>query len=823
MFVRLPACRSGDNQPVGGITVKRSAHLPRACALAVAVSAVLAAAAHAGGPIETPLAARLAADQLQQQAASRDEGAQRFIVLYRDSLATASAAARQERLETASREVGVEIRPLRPLSVNGEVIVLDSPLDAEGVKRLEQALHRDPDVLSVTEDVKLQRAFTPNDPLFALQWHYGDGPGGIHAEQAWDIATGEGVVVAVLDTGYLPHADLAPNLVSVGYDFIADPETSRKDPGRQPDAIDPGDWHDGECNIFGIPETSSWHGTHVAGTVAAVTDNGIGVAGVAFDAKVLPVRVLGKCGGFISDIADAITWASGGEVTDIPENPDPAEVINLSLGGGGSCNPAIQAAVDGAVSRGSTVVVAAGNSNANAGNFQPANCNGVVAVAATTPTGGKASYSNFGDVVAVAAPGGTAAAPAGDNVLSTLNTGEQGPEDDAYAWYAGTSMAAPHVAGIVALMQSATDEPLLPEQVTEILINTAYTGEFPTGCSHALWCGSGIANARYASAVAGGLEPLPDPPPPPPPPPPPQEIFNGVPVTGLGAASGDTLRYFLEVPDDASDLVVSISGGTGDADLYVRFGAEPTLTEWDCRPFAFGNNETCTFPDPQEGTWYVNVRAFSTFSGVTLQANFESESTPPPPPPPPPPTVDLVNGVTVTGLAGAAGEELHFVLDVPPGTEHLFFGMYGGTGDADMYVRFGERPTTTEWNCRPFAGGNNETCSLPMPQVGSWYVMVRGFSAFTGANLHPAFVDHNWPRKLVASTTPQGRNVRVDLGWEAGATNIDIHRNGSFLRSQYNTGTARDTLPGQGGNGEAVYTICNAGTTQCSLPITVSH
>src|SRR5690606_15464034 len=160
----------------------------------------------------------------------------------------------------------------------------------------------------------------------------------------------------VLDTGYADHNDLDANIVP-GYDFIIDEAVAGDGDGRDGDAHDPGDWYGGYA--------SSWHGTHVAGTVAAVTDNGAGLAGVAYKAKVQPVRVLGHGGGYTSDIADAIVWASGGTVDGVPANENPAEVLNLSLGGDGSCaqDPVTQEAIDGAIERGVTVVVAAGNDN----------------------------------------------------------------------------------------------------------------------------------------------------------------------------------------------------------------------------------------------------------------------------------------------------------------------------------------------------------------------------------------------------------------------------------------------------------------------------
>src|SRR5690606_31257016 len=148
---------------------------------------------------------------------------------------------------------------------------------------------------------------------------------------------GNGVVVAVLDTGITRHGDLDANVLP-GYDFISDAGKANDGDGRDNDPSDPGDWVTlNQCPGGNRAENSSWHGTHVAGTIAAVTNNAKGVAGTAFGARILPVRVLGTCGGYDSDIADAIVWAAGGSVSGVPTNANPAEVINLSLGGGGAC------------------------------------------------------------------------------------------------------------------------------------------------------------------------------------------------------------------------------------------------------------------------------------------------------------------------------------------------------------------------------------------------------------------------------------------------------------------------------------------------------
>ncbi|MBC7990772.1 MAG: S8 family serine peptidase, partial [Luteimonas sp.] len=201
--------------------------------------------------------------------------------------------------------------------------------------------------------------------------------------------------------------------------------------------------------------------------------------------------------GYDSDIADAVIWASGGSVSGVPTNANPAEAINLSLGGSGACGSAMQTAINGAVGRGTTLVIAAGNSNANTSGFSPANCANVVAVGAVTSTGARASYSNYGSIVDVAGPGSA--------VLSTLNSGTAGPGTESYASYSGTSMATPHVAGVVALMQSVANPAKTPAQIEALLKSTARA--FPSPPSQPI--GSGIVNAKAAVDAAGGTTPPP--------------------------------------------------------------------------------------------------------------------------------------------------------------------------------------------------------------------------------------------------------------------------------------------------------------------------
>ena len=347
-------------------------------------------------------------------------------------------------------------------------------------------------------------ATTPADPLYPQQWHYfdngsaaGQSLGGIGLPDVWAANTGKSsVVVAVLDTGILPdHPGIAgsPNLLA-GYDMISDSFMANDGDGRDPDPTDPGDGvQAGECG-GGLPlnaEEDSWHGTHVAGTIGVGKSNsGIGVTGVNWNVKILPVRVLGKCGGTTADIADAIRWAAGISVPGVPDNTNKAAVINMSLAGDGACSDdqVTQSAINDAVRAGVSVVVAAGNSAQDASRETPAGCNNVISVAASDPRGYLVTrYSNFGSTVKIMAPGGDTQSDQKNGVLSMVKGG--------YAYYNGTSMAAPHVAGVAALLK-ACDPSLSPAQVLAKL-QTSALHRTPTQCP--LACGAGLLNAAAAS------------------------------------------------------------------------------------------------------------------------------------------------------------------------------------------------------------------------------------------------------------------------------------------------------------------------------------
>jgi len=414
----------------------------------------------------------------------------RYIVRWRDGSPTRTGrGAIDLELSRVSAELQREVVSVRELATGAELIeVGGKPASGEAALKIMQAFARNPDVEYIEPDAIMTIAqFNPNDPSYPSQWHYFEATAGMRLPNAWTIGTGSGVTVAVLDTGSAPHPDLDSNTVA-GYDFVSNATNARDGNGRDNNPNDQGDWTTGQC---GPASNSSWHGTHVAGTVGAVTNNGVGVAGVAFGARIQHVRVLAACGGSLSDIADGIVWAAGGSVSGIPANPTPSRVINMSLGGGGACGSTYQAAIDTAVSRGAVVVVAAGNSNVNASNARPANCANVVTVAASDRNGNRASFSNFGAVIDVTAPG-TA-------VLSTLNSGTTTQSTPNYASYQGTSMATPHVAGLAAMMLSRNGS-LTPAQIETALKNN--TRPLPGTCSGG--CGAGLVDATATmQAVAG--------------------------------------------------------------------------------------------------------------------------------------------------------------------------------------------------------------------------------------------------------------------------------------------------------------------------------
>ncbi|MGA1438324.1 MAG: S8 family peptidase, partial [Ilumatobacteraceae bacterium] len=414
----------------------------------------------------------------------------------------------------------VGVSSVRAFGTAGQVVRLPAPRGGTELDAVMRRLAERPGVVQVEPDLRMFPTTSPDDPSYPTQWNLTDpassGVQGIDVEAAWAISTGnQAIRVAVLDTGYTDHPDLDSRIVG-GYEFITEPLVANDGNGRDADAHDPGDWITSTESrrglLAGCPTSqSSWHGTHVAGTIGAATGNATGIAGINQVSQLVPVRVLGKCGGYGSDIADAIRWSAGLFVSGVPTNPHPAKVINMSLGGSGTCaGTAYQDAISAAVAAGAVVVVAAGNGASDAAGFTPASCAGVVTVGSTGKAGGRAYYSNFGVTVEVSAPGGDSNVDMyRDTILSTINSGTRSPGSPTYAKYQGTSMAAPHVAGIASLILSV-DPTLSPADVTGILQSTARP--FPNGSSClnnvSRYCGTGIVDAGAAvSAAAGGSGP----------------------------------------------------------------------------------------------------------------------------------------------------------------------------------------------------------------------------------------------------------------------------------------------------------------------------
>ncbi|KWN95982.1 S8 family peptidase [Burkholderia ubonensis] len=414
-----------------------------------------------------------------------------------------TGSARAYASTTGRSQLNVQVE--RAMASGAAVLSLGQSVSAADAAALAQIFATDADVDYAEPDSRMGVRDIPTDPLFSQQWYATDPTAGINLPAAWTRTKGAPTVVtAVLDTGYRPHPDLLPNLLqSQGYSFITSVNTSNNGRGRSPDATDPGDWvtqqelDDASGPFYhcaSSPSSSSWHGTRVAGVIGAAANNNTGIAGVSWLGKILPVRVLGKCGGVTSDIADAMRWAAGIPVSGVPTNSNPAKVINLSLGGTGACSQTFQQAIDDVTALGVTVVVAAGNDGLSTGFDQPANCRGVIAVGANDATGRRASFSNFGSDVALSAPG--------VNILSTSNSGTTTPGSDVYGLADGTSLAAPQVAGVAALMLAVNGN-LTPAQIQQKLQGGARAAKFAAGTScSAMPAGSGILDAGAAVTAA---------------------------------------------------------------------------------------------------------------------------------------------------------------------------------------------------------------------------------------------------------------------------------------------------------------------------------
>ena len=395
-------------------------------------------------------------------------------------------------------------------------------------------LRADPEVEYAEVDQRRYAQSTPDDPLYAGQWYLqGDEPAAVDAADAWNVTTGSnGVVIAALDTGVrFDHPDLrndSANRLLPGYDMISSVQTGNTGLGRNPDASDPGDWvsvADTKTALFAdcAVANSSWHGTRVAGILGAISNNGSGIAGMSWSGWTLPVRVLGKCGGYDSDILAGMAWAAGFTVSGAPDNPYPARIINMSLGATGSCPESYQELIDQLTAAGVLVVVAAGNEGGPVD--APANCVGVAAVAGLRQVGTKVGYSSLGPQISLSAPAGNcvntgAGAPCLFSIETTTNSGTTVPATntytDQYSFNIGTSFSAPIVSGIAGLMLAVNGNLTAGQLIARLQLGSVTPFPNPSGleachvplnqsdlqtnecaCTPEV-CGAGMANAQGA-------------------------------------------------------------------------------------------------------------------------------------------------------------------------------------------------------------------------------------------------------------------------------------------------------------------------------------
>ena len=441
------------------------------------------------------LPAALAAPAPAPPAEPATASAQRLIVKLRTAPESAAWQGAPGRVASLAARHGLAVAESRHI-VSGIHLLRVTPRPAESAAQTLARLRADPETEYVEIDQRRRALNTPNDSLFSGQWYLQNAqPSAVNAVAAWDVTTGSpGVVIADLDTGVrFDHPDLrnaTANRLLPGYNMISNVAVANDGAGRDSDASDPGDWvssADVKTPQFGPPCTvanSSWHGTRVAGILGAISNNQQGIAGMIWQGWIEPVRVLGKCGGYDSDILAGMAWAAGFAVSGVPANPYPAKIINMSLGALGSCPQSYQQIVDQLIGAGVLVVVAAGNEGGPVDS--PANCAGVAAVAGLRQVGTKVGYSSLGPEIALSAPAGNCVntgqgQPCLFSILTTTNTGTTVPMSntytDEYNFNVGTSFSAPIVSGIAALMLSVNGN-LAPDQlITRLQAGT--TRPFP--------------------------------------------------------------------------------------------------------------------------------------------------------------------------------------------------------------------------------------------------------------------------------------------------------------------------------------------------------
>lgn len=731
-----------------------------------------------------------------------EDATDQFIVEYNSNIDTAKDIAKME------KRLNKKLKVKKNLGKNKHIFKLEKRLNKKEQKEFLKALKKDKNI-----------KFAEMDPMRYLMSQVT--PWGIPDVQANQLSDSDAsnMTVCIIDSGYERSNP----------DLVANNATGSNDSGT-------GNWY----------QAGGSHGTHVAGTIAAV-NNTEGVIGVLPNTNVNLhiVKVFNESGwGYSSDLVTAVnTCANNG-----------ANVVNMSLGGP-SASTSERTGLEAVTNQGVLLIAASGN-DGNSSLSYPASYDTVMAVGAVDESGKHAEFSQYTAQVEVAAPGeAILSTVAGDGRLGTISVGSssygnaagvvpqthyiqsgsnfvvsnidgsaQGdlasctlsnstyscsnvnnnicvverdgnqigssyPEIDPakacadagaagiivysdterpglqnpflvdatnavtvptvsvnrtvgqelltklgqsatlnvvgsqnYAYYNGTSMATPHVSGVAALAWS-NNISCTAAQVRAALKSTAIDLDVAgrddktgyglvqakaTSDSLAASCGGG--NGGGNPPASGALE-------------------NGVAKTNLSASKDQELSFTFEVPAGATDLSFDMSGGTGDADLYVKFGSEPTTSSYDCRSWNSGNTEACAISNIQTGTYHVKVVAYSTFSGAALTASYTEPST------------GGATGFTggVDDISASSGQWKYYTLDVPAGMSVLDVAIANGTGDADLYVRFGSQPTSTTYDCRPYESGNTEACQFNNPAAGTWHIAVRAYSTFSGVDLSVSY------------------------------------------------------------------------------------
>jgi serine protease len=454
------------------------------------------------------------------------------------ALNASARSAETDRLQRVLQSARMTEVRARPVGRSAQHFGFGRQLPMAEAQTLAERLRGQPDVEWVELNARerlLQAAPVPNDLYYSFvsgadpgQWWLrpaGETAGGLPpsfgapgVQRAWGLELGRAAaVVAVLDTGLTNHPDLNGRTLT-GFDFVTDTVYANDGNGRDTDPSDPGDWVSAQdiANDPGsfdgcLTQDSSWHGTIISGMVAASTNNNIGVAGINWNGRVLPVRVAGKCGATVLDITDGMRWAAGLPVTGAPPNANPARIINISFGGSAACGNLYQATIDELASLGVVVVAAAGNEQTTP--TRPASCAGVVGVAALARDGLKAGYSNFGARVVISTVGGDP--DIDDGLLTVFNTGLESPDVATYGRMYGTSFAAPIVSGVVSLMLSANPRLSVPQIIGGLQTTAAphvqsggvpfcSANDFGACVCTTSTCGAGVLDAEAAVRYAIG-------------------------------------------------------------------------------------------------------------------------------------------------------------------------------------------------------------------------------------------------------------------------------------------------------------------------------